>query len=119
MNTRVEWTRKSLRELTIWIAGYIRDDIDLRANRTMHLEVIQTALIETNGNPPDSYSATIGPANYVIWEYVGQSLYFIFQREKRPVTLWRRQTGRGEEVALIVTAIRRPLTPQELLALQG
>jgi hypothetical protein len=118
MVTRVEWTRKALRELTIWIAGFIRDEIDLRANRTFHLEAIQTLLIETNGRPPDSYSATIDEAEYFIWEYVGLALYLIFRREKRPATLWRRLIGRGEEVAVIVTAIRRSPTPRELEALQ-
>lgn len=37
MITRVEWTRQALRDFTFWIAAFSRDEIDLRATRTMHL----------------------------------------------------------------------------------
>jgi len=54
MVTKVLWTRDALRELTIWLAGFIRDEIELRAIRGEFLDDIEDVLVETDGRPPHS-----------------------------------------------------------------
>jgi hypothetical protein len=43
MVAQVIWERDALRELTIWIAGFIRDEIELRAVREGFLDEIETS----------------------------------------------------------------------------
>jgi hypothetical protein len=117
MIIRVEWSRDALRDLTIWIAGFIRDEIELRAARRFILDDVRHVLIRSDGRPPGSYELPSPAGAVVVWEYIGRTLWLVFHRIPRPPTLWRRLTGRTNREAVIVTVMRRPPTPPELEAL--
>jgi hypothetical protein len=118
MVAEVMWSRDALRELTIWLAGFIRDEIELRSVRTFILEDVKAELMKTDGQPDDSYNLPGATRTVVVWEYVGRTLWLVFRRVSRPRTWWQRLTGRTIREAIIVAALRRPPTLQELEALQ-
>jgi len=117
MVTKVLWTRDALRELTIWLAGFIRDEIELRAIRGEFLDDIEDVLVETDGRPPHSYAVLAGGREVTVWEYVGRRLYLVFRRETRPAGFVRRLFGRPDREILIVATMRRPPTLPELESL--
>ena len=117
MVAEVIWQRDALRELTIWVAGYIRDEIELRAVREGIIDEIERVLMETDGRPPDSCVAPSSRGEVTIWEYVGRALYLVFRRETRPAGFWRRLLGEPQRDVFIISAMRRRPTPQELESL--
>lgn len=116
MITRVEWTQPALRAFTIWIAGFIRDEIGLRVNRRMYVDDVRQTLIQTDGRPPGSYVVRLSRGDSIVWEYVAGRVWLAFRREPRPSSLWKRLRGAPDEEALIVTMMRRPPTLPELEA---
>jgi hypothetical protein len=119
MVAEVIWQRDALRELTIWIAGYIRDEIELRAVREGILDEVKHILTETDGRPPNSYVASTARGEVTIWEYSDRALYLLFRRETRPAGFWRRLLGEPVRDVFIVSSMRRRPTPQELESLPG
>ena len=119
MVVKVEWTRSALREFTIWIAGFIRDEIDLRVSRKFHLSAVELELKRTDGHPLGSQRVAGRHGEIVVWEYASSAMWLLIRRELRPATFFQRLLGREDTDLFIVTAIRRPPTPQELQSLRG
>jgi hypothetical protein len=116
--TRIEWSRPALRDFTIWLAGYIRDEVELRAAREFHLEEIENVLKQSDGRPPGSRAVPSGHRELLVWEYVEGNMWLTVRRESLRPSLFYRLVGRRDAEVVIVTAIRRPPTPQELEALR-
>lgn len=117
MVTRVEWTLDGLRELTIWIAGFVQNEVGLRATRSFILDDVRHALLRCNGEPEGGYSLAGERGDIMVWEYIGRTIWLVFHREDRRPSFWRRWFGDIDREVLIVTAMRRAPTPQELKSL--
>lgn len=117
MVVRVHWTREALRELTLWIAGFIRDEIELRTARRVHRNLIRVELIGTQGRPAGSEAIQTARGEIVLWEYVQSRLWFAIRRQMLRPTLLQRMLGRTEMEVILLTAIRHRPTPQELESL--
>ena len=119
MAVQVNWTPEGLREFTLWIAAFARDEIALRVYRKFHLEAIKKELNRTNGRPSGGYAVTGPNGGVVVWEYAARELWLVFRRGLRRATFLQRLRGRADIEVLIVEAIRRPPTLQELRSLPG
>jgi len=117
MIQKIIWTRRALREVTLWIAAFTRDEIELRAFREATLVEIERVLIEFDGHPPTSNTLATRAGQATIWEYVGNGFWLVFQRRLLKRSLWQRIINSKPTDAIIVTGMRRPPTSQELEAL--
>jgi hypothetical protein len=113
MIAEVEWSRRALRDFTIWLAGFIRDETELRAQREFHLDEIENVIKGTDGYPPGSRVAPDPHGDLVVWEYVSGAMWLTMRRQTVRPSLIGRLLSRREAEVVIVTAIRRPPTPQE------
>lgn len=117
MIQNIIWTKSAIREVTFWIAAFTRDEIELRAFREAALVEIERVLRDTDGRPPFSYTTATKAGDSTVWEYVGNEFWFVFERRRMKGSIWQWLLGKQPTDAIIVTAMRRPPTSQELEAL--
>jgi hypothetical protein len=117
MEIRVEWTLGALREFTLWIGAFARDEIDVRVARRVHLSIIARELRETLGHPRGGKSVTTSKGEVIVWEYASGEMWLSIRRVVRRASFFQRMIGARDIEAIIVTARRQPPTLQELESL--